>query len=81
MKKKGGVGKRRRRVANSKQYQGGGSERGRKWQEHKIKREKEEKGWDVGKDGGKEMERKGDKSGEREQERRRNMDVVSRENK
>lgn len=65
-------------MANYKQYQGRGREggiRARKQQENKIKREKEEKGWDRRKEGGKEMEGKGDKSGEREHERkRRKMD-------
>lgn len=43
MEKKEGVRKRRRGVANYKQYQGGGRERGRKWQEKKIKKENEGK--------------------------------------
>ena len=56
MKKKEGVGKRRKRVENYKHYQGGGRERGRKWQENKIKKENEKRvgcrrGWREGNGG------------------------------
>lgn len=49
-KKKGVVGKRRRRVANYKQCQG----RGREETVREQDKEREDKGWDGGKEGGKE---------------------------
>lgn len=54
MKKKGVVGKRRRRVANYKQYQGGGREGRREETAREQDKEREEKGWDGRKEKGKE---------------------------
>lgn len=58
----------KREIINS--YWDGGRECGRKWKEYDKEVAREEKGWDIEKDGGKETEGKGDKTVEREQERR-----------
>lgn len=65
----------KRGIINS--YRGGGRECGRKWKEYDKEVAREEKGWDIEKDGGKETEGKGDKTVEREQERRRGGGLVA----